>query len=143
MLPDGCALEGDCRTPRPGEAVDDNGCALDKRFILKGVKFEFDSDRLTEPSKDILNDVADTLAFYPKISVEVAGHTDNVGTDAYNLGLSERRSNAVKRYLVGRGIQGERLRPLGYGETAPIETNDSEQGREENRRVEFKVIEKQ
>jgi outer membrane protein OmpA-like peptidoglycan-associated protein len=140
VLPNGCALEGDCRKPRPGEAVDTKGCAVDKRFILRGVKFEFDSDRLTKPSELILNDVADTLAFYPDLVVEVSGHTDNIGTDAYNLGLSERRSNSVKRYLMGRGIPGDRMRPVGYGESQPIESNDSEAGREENRRVEFKVI---
>lgn len=142
VLPDGCALEGDCRKPRPGEQVDANGCAVDKRFVLRGVKFEFDSDRLTKPSEQILNGVADTLAFYPKITVEVSGHTDAIGTDAYNLGLSERRSNSVKRYLVGRGIPSDRLRPFGYGESAPIESNDNEAGREENRRVEFKVLDK-
>ncbi len=140
VLPNGCALEGDCRKPRPGEAVDANGCAIDKTFILRGVKFEFDSDRLTKPSELILNDVADTLAFYPDLVVEVSGHTDWIGTDAYNLGLSERRSNSVKRYLMGRGITGDRMRPVGYGESQPIETNETEAGREENRRVEFRVL---
>jgi outer membrane protein OmpA-like peptidoglycan-associated protein/opacity protein-like surface antigen len=142
VLPNGCALEGDCRTPRPGEQVDANGCAVDQRFILRGVKFELDSDRLTKPSEEILNGVADTLAFYPKVTVEVSGHTDNVGTDAYNLGLSERRSNSVKRYLTSRGVAADRMRPFGYGESAPIESNDTEEGREENRRVEFKVLQK-
>ncbi|MGQ0620977.1 MAG: thrombospondin type 3 repeat-containing protein [Panacagrimonas sp.] len=141
VLPNGCALKGDCRTPRPGEAADSNGCALDQRFVLRGVKFEFDSDRLTKPAELILNDVADTLGAYPDVSVEVQGHTDSLGTDAYNLGLSERRANSVKRYLVGRGSKGERLRPVGYGEAAPIADNGTPDGQEENRRVEFKVIE--
>ena len=141
VLPNGCALVGDCRTPRPGEAVDANGCALDQRFILRGVKFEFDSDRLTKPAELILNDVADTLAAYPDVSVEVQGHTDSIGTDAYNLGLSERRANSVKRYLSGRGVNGARMRPAGYGETAPIADNGTPEGQEENRRVEFRVIE--
>ena len=141
ILPNGCALVGDCRRPRPGEPVDANGCALDQRFVLRGVKFEFDSDRLTPKAKAILNDVADTLAAYPDIAIEVQGHTDNLGTDAYNLGLSERRSNAVKQYLIGRGINGAKLRPVGYGESAPIASNATEDGQEENRRVEFRVIE--
>ncbi|MGQ0618523.1 MAG: thrombospondin type 3 repeat-containing protein [Panacagrimonas sp.] len=139
VLPNGCALKGDCRRPRPGEAVDAKGCALDQRFVLRGVKFEFDSDRLTKPAELILNDVADTMAAYPDVSVEVQGHTDATGTDAYNLGLSERRSNSVKRYLSGRGIPGGRMRPVGYGESAPIADNGTPEGQEENRRVEFKV----
>jgi len=140
VLPNGCALVGDCRKPRNGEAVDANGCALDQRFILRGVKFEFDSDKLTKPAELILNDVADTLAAYPDVVVEVQGHTDSLGTDAYNLGLSERRAISVKRYLDGRGVSGNRLRPVGYGETAPIADNSTAEGQEENRRVEFRVI---
>ena len=140
VLPNGCALVGDCRKPRPGEAVDAKGCALDQRFILRGVKFEFDSDRLTKPAEKILDAVADTLAAYPDVAVEVQGHTDSLGTDAYNQGLSERRSNSVKRYLVGRGVQGERMTPAGYGESQPIASNETAEGQEENRRVEFKVL---
>jgi outer membrane protein OmpA-like peptidoglycan-associated protein len=140
VLPNGCALKGDCRRPRPGEKVDAKGCALDQRFILRGVKFEFDSDRLTKPAEKILDDVADTLAAYPDVAVEVEGHTDSIGTDSYNLGLSERRANSVKRYLSGRGVAGSRMRPIGYGETKPIADNATPEGQEENRRVEFKVM---
>jgi OOP family OmpA-OmpF porin len=141
VLPNGCALKGDCRKPRAGEQVDEHGCALEQRFLLRGVKFEFDSDRLLPESKTILNDVAATLQAYPDVKVEVEGHTDNIGTDAYNLGLSERRANAVKTYLAGRGVKGEHMIPVGYGESRPIASNDNEPGREENRRVEFKVAE--
>ena len=139
VLPNGCALKGDCRRPKAGEPVDVNGCALNKNFILKGVKFEFDSDRLTAESKVILNDVAETLKSYSDITVEVAGHTDDIGTDAYNLGLSERRAIAVKTYLEGRGADGKRLTPVGYGKTTPIDSNQTDEGRENNRRVEFKA----
>ncbi len=139
VLPDGCALSGDCRKPRPGEPVDANGCALDRRFVLRGVKFEFDSDRLLPESKVILKEVALTLNAYPNIKVDVEGHTDWIGTDAYNLGLSERRAIAVQRFLGENGVSAGRLRPVGYGESTPIDTNDTEEGRENNRRVEFKV----
>ncbi len=141
VLPNGCALTGDCRKPRPGEQVDANGCAVDKNFILKGVKFEFDSDRLTPAAKDILNEVASTLEAYPDVSVELEGHTDDLGSDTYNLGLSERRSNAVKTYLAGRGVTAKRMTPVGYGESRPIDSNETEAGRENNRRVELKVVE--
>jgi len=139
VLPNGCALVGDCRKPRPGEAVDKNGCALDKRFILRGVKFEFDSDRLTEPSKKILADVAETLTSYPTVKVDVEGHTDDVGTDSYNQSLSERRANVVKKFLADKGAVAANLKPVGFGESVPIDTNSTEEGRDNNRRVEFKV----
>ena len=139
VLPNGCALKGDCRKPRPGEPVDQNGCGLSKNFLLKGVKFEFDSDRLTPESKEILNGVAETLKAYPEVNVEVSGHTDYIGTDAYNLALSEHRADAVKTYLGGRGVEDKRMTPVGYGKTVPIDNNDTEEGRENNRRVEFKI----
>ena len=141
ILPNGCALKGDCRRPRPGEQVDANGCAIEQSFILRGVKFEFDSDRLTPAAREILNGVAETLKAYENVAVELEGHTDNIGTDAYNLGLSERRATSVKRYLTDHGIAADRMKPVGYGESQPIASNDSDEGREENRRVELQVIE--
>ncbi len=139
VLPNGCALVGDCRKPRPGEAVDAKGCALDKRFILRGVKFEFDSDKLTKPSEKILVDVAETLKSYPTVKVDVEGHTDDVGSDAYNQSLSERRANVVKKFLSERGAVGANLKPVGFGESVPIDTNATDAGRDNNRRVEFKI----
>ncbi|MGH8539068.1 MAG: OmpA family protein [Stenotrophobium sp.] len=139
VLPNGCALKGDCRTPKPGEAVDANGCAASHNFILKGVKFEFASNRLTEEAKLILNQVAETLKAYPDVDVDVEGHTDYIGSDAYNMGLSERRADAVKDYLMSHGVNGKRMTPIGYGKTRPIDTNLTEAGRENNRRVELHV----
>lgn len=141
VLPNGCALTGDCRTPRPGEQVDENGCAIEQSFVLKGVKFEFDSDRLTPKAREILNEVAATLRAYPNIDVELEGHTDDIGSASYNLGLSERRAIAVKTYLVDQGVPGARMMPVGYGESRPIATNETEVGREDNRRVEMRVTE--
>lgn len=139
VLPNGCALVGDCRRPRPGEEVDARGCAVDRSFILKGVKFEFDSAVLTEAAKRILDQVSETLIAYPEINVELEGHTDNVGTAAYNLGLSERRSITVKTYLASKGVAPDRMVPVGYGLSQPIADNNTEEGREENRRVELTV----
>ena len=76
---------------------------------------------------------------YPDTDIEVQGHTDNVGTNIYNLGLSERRANAVAAYLKTRGIRGTRLITKGYGESAPKYSNTSEDGRTQNRRVEFLI----
>ncbi|MGH8455434.1 MAG: OmpA family protein [Stenotrophobium sp.] len=141
VLPNGCALTGDCRTPKAGEAVDANGCAANGTFILKGVNFDFDSDRLTEDSKEILNQVAETLKSYPDIKVEVAGHTDDVGSEAYNLGLSERRAKSVKDYLASHDVNADRMTPVGYGKTQPLVQGTTEEDRAKNRRVELKVKE--
>ncbi|MEW6166128.1 MAG: OmpA family protein [Pseudomonadota bacterium] len=141
VLPNGCALEGDCRTPRPGEQVDPNGCAIEQSFVLRGVNFEFDSARLTPEALEILDGVAETLQAYPNVRVDVEGHTDYIGTDAYNQGLSERRAIAVKDYLVEKGIEADRMNPVGYGESQPIDTNETVEGREKNRRVELDVVE--
>lgn len=139
VLPDGCALEGDCRRPRPGEAVDERGCAADRNFVLRGVKFEFDSAILTTEAKQILDRVSETLRAYPNVNVELGGHTDSIGSASYNLGLSERRSIAVKEYLISKRVPGERMTPVGYGVSRPIADNATESGREENRRVELSV----
>jgi OmpA-OmpF porin, OOP family len=141
VLPNGCALKGDCRPPRPGEAQDRNGCAVADNFILRGVKFEFDSAVLTETARKILDQVGNTLNAYPDIDVSLDGHTDNIGTAAYNLGLSERRAIAVREYLVGRGVAASRMAANGYGVTRPLADNRDEAGREENRRVELNVRE--
>lgn len=82
------------------------------------------------------------MAENPRLKVEIAGHTDNIGTAAYNMQLSQRRAEAVKDYLVKKGIDPRRITAKGYGKTRPLASNDDEkEGRELNRRVEFRVIE--
>lgn len=84
--------------------------------------------------------VASVLNQYPTTLVRVEGHTDSVGSDAYNLDLSNRRANAVKNLLVQRGIADSRIDIVGYGKTMPVATNDTEAGRQKNRRVEIKIV---
>lgn len=139
VLPNGCSLRTDCRKPEANEAVDADGCADARRFILRGITFEFDSDRLTPEAEQILRAVADTLSAYPDVNTEVQGHTDALGTDSYNQGLSERRAKSVVRFLVLQGAIPERLKPVGYGESVPVASNASPEGRDLNRRVEFRV----
>jgi OOP family OmpA-OmpF porin len=138
VLPNGCALIHDCRTPKDGEAVDANGCAANSAFVLKGVNFEFDSARLTDDSKGILDQTAETLKSYPEVKVEVAGYTDDVGSDSYNMGLSERRAQAVKTYLTAQGVAADRMTPVGYGKTQPLVEGTTAEDRAKNRRVELK-----
>jgi OOP family OmpA-OmpF porin len=137
----GCApkVEG-CRAPAPGEPINLEGCATGEAVVLKGVNFEVNSARLTANAKVILNQVADSLAANPAMKAEIGGHTDSTGADAFNQKLSEKRAKAVKDYFVKRGIDAARLTSKGYGETQPVDTNETPEGRELNRRVELRVL---
>lgn len=104
------------------------------------VTFATNSSDLSPAFFDVLNSVGKVLAEYEKTVVEVAGHTDSTGTDAYNQGLSERRANAVSTYLRGQGVIPQRLITLGMGESRPIADNNTESGRQINRRVEITMV---
>ncbi len=129
-----------CPGTGAGIVVDTEGCAIQQTFALEGVKFEFNSAKLTANAKIVLQDVIDTLSGQPSMQAQVAGHTDSKGLAAYNERLSEERAMSVKQFLVDNGIAADRLTVVGYGESKPIATNDTEEGREANRRVEFSVI---
>jgi outer membrane protein OmpA-like peptidoglycan-associated protein len=105
-----------------------------------GITFAFNDATVQPQFRPTLDQVADVLAQYNQTYVDVYGHTDSVGTDSYNQTLSERRATAVADYLVGRRVEQARLGVRGYGETQPIASNDSEDGRAANRRVEIKIV---
>ncbi|GHN01008.1 hypothetical protein WSM22_24970 [Cytophagales bacterium WSM2-2] len=107
---------------------------------LKNIYFDFDKTTLKSESFVELNKVVDFLKQNAKISVEIAGHTDSKGSDTYNLNLSQGRSQAVVDYLASQGIDKSRMQAHGYGESKPIDTNDTEEGQANNRRVEFTVL---
>lgn len=134
------AARADCRAPALDEAVDQFGCAVDRAVILRGVNFEFDSDVLTAEAETILDDVAQVLAGMPEASIEIAGHTSDEGDQYYNIDLSQRRSEAVRRYLINAGVPASQMRARGYGDNAPLGSNDTARGRRENRRVEVRII---
>lgn len=116
---------------------------LPKVFILESVQFPFSSAELTNTSFTQLDNVVKVLTAYPKAKISVNGHTDSRGDDAMNLTLSENRAQAVRSYLLGKGIGSERIvRAIGFGETEPIATNDTDKGRQENRRSELVVVER-
>ena len=107
---------------------------------LNGVNFDFDKSTLRPDAVAILGEATEILKRYPDLRVEVAGHTDSIGTAAYNQGLSERRAKAVYDYLTSNGIDSSRLAgPVGYGLTRPIDTNETKEGRARNRRTELNV----
>jgi len=128
-----------CAPPAAGDAVDLNGCKVAAPVVLRGVNFDLDSARLTPNAKAILDGVSDALLAQPDIKAEVGGHTSSEGSDAYNQKLSERRAASVESYLVEHGVVADRLTSKGYGESMPIADNNTQEGRELNRRVELKV----
>ncbi len=111
-----------------------------KTIRLDFVQFEPGSNILTTDSKYQLNDLAEILKKYPQIRIELRGHTDNVGVPAANRMLSQQRADTARDYLVVQGIGAGRLTAVGYGQTKPIETNDTDAGRQKNKRTEFKII---
>ena len=130
----------------PAEPAFDSGPVLETakagdKIVLKGVTFETGKARLRADSETILDGVAETLQKRPELSVEIGGHTDDRGADAYNQSLSEQRAQAVLDYLAGKGVDAARLSSVGYGEAQPVDSNDTAEGRERNRRVELKVLE--
>jgi len=109
---------------------------------LKNIYFDFDRTTLKKESFTELNKVVDFLKQNSSVEVEIAGHTDNKGADDYNANLSQGRSQAVVDYLISQGIADTRLTAHGYGESKPIDSNDTDPGRANNRRVEFTVVKK-
>lgn len=138
---DGVVDEKDkCPDTPAGTRVDGDGCPLDKTIELKGVTFEFNKTRLRPDAETILDYATAILAKYPDMQVEVAGHTDSIGSDEYNQQLSEGRAQSVKDYFVAKGIPDTQVSVKGYGESEPRDTNDTEEGRERNRRVELRIL---
>ena len=128
-----------CPGTPAGTKVDGNGCP-DLLLTLTGINFKFDSAAIQPNSSEILDRAVATLKETRDVAVRIEGHCDSIGSDAYNLKLSARRANAVQSYLVQHGIAAERLSTVGKGEGQPIASNDNEEGRFQNRRVEFHVV---
>jgi OOP family OmpA-OmpF porin len=109
--------------------------------IMDKVQFETGSDKLLEVSFPLLDQVVDVMRDNEQIElVEVQGHTDSTGSAAINRTLSKGRAESVRRYLIGKGIAKGRLTSKGFGPDVPVATNDTPEGREQNRRVEFKIL---
>jgi outer membrane protein OmpA-like peptidoglycan-associated protein len=105
-----------------------------------GLLFAFDSDAIQGAARQNLTNLANSLRTYPETEVLIVGHTDNVGSAAYNQGLSERRAASARNFLVSQGVQGHRVRTAGRGLTEPVASNTDEMGRAQNRRVEVAVF---
>ena len=109
-------------------------------WVFKDIKFEIDKDVLIASSYPTLEEIVKILKAHSDISVEIQGHTDSTASEAHNLDLSKRRAKTVMHYLKGKGIAASRMTAKGYGESRPMDTNDTLKGRSNNRRVELKPL---
>ncbi len=117
------------------KALDSEG-----RIAVYGLNFAVDSDRLQLGAEKVLAEVVKLMTLYPDLKIEIQGHTDNTGAAQHNLDLSSRRAETVKKFMVLYSIESSRLVSKGFGMTKPIESNDTEEGRAKNRRVELVKI---
>ena len=147
----GCPMDSDldgvpdhldkCPDTLAGTEVDANGCPLpgEKLAILVNINFDFDKSNIRSGEEAKLQGVLQTLVDNPDIKITVEGHTDSIGTDEYNMGLSQRRADSVRSYLLSRGIDFDRVDVAAFGERVPLASNDTREGRAMSRRVEFVV----
>lgn len=131
-----------CPDTPAGTPVDANGCPIEpeKVRVELDVKFDFDKDQVKRDSYSDIQNLAEFMKQFPQTATTVEGHTDSVGSEAYNQKLSERRANAVRNVLVNElGVEGNRVDSVGYGESRPVADNATREGRAINRRVEAEV----
>jgi OmpA-OmpF porin, OOP family len=112
-----------------------------QKIVLRGVNFDFDKANIRPDAVPILKEAANILKQNATLKVSVEGHTDAIGSDDYNMRLSLRRATAVKEFLGREGVDESRLTTRGFGESQAVASNETEDGRAQNRRVELKVIE--
>ncbi|MCI5072189.1 OmpA family protein [bacterium] len=135
-------VEDLCPNTEQGQSVDIKGCpqVVKSRGVLKGVNFKSGSSELTLNSMVILEDVAKELLEFPRVRIEIQGHTDSVGAAEFNQKISYARAKSVMTYLVSKGVPQDRMVAKGYGESQPIASNKTAGGRAQNRRVELKWV---
>ncbi|MDQ1315719.1 MAG: OmpA-like protein [Pseudomonadota bacterium] len=136
---DGCPLPV-AATPAPLAPVVAAPAPVVVKMTLEGVNFDFDKATLRQEDLAIIDRDVAALEKWGNVNVEVAGHTDSRGSDEYNVDLSQRRAEAVRNYLISKGIAAERLSAKGYGESRPVADNATDEGRFMNRRVELVQI---
>lgn len=127
------------QTAGTGVEIDRQGDEL-VLTMPSGITFGFDRYDIQPQFRPTLDEIAQTLAAYPNTMIDVYGHTDSTGADAYNQGLSERRAQSVADYLSMRGVQPVRIATRGFGETQPIADNSTPEGQAANRRVEIRIV---
>ena len=113
-----------------------------KKFtgVIRGIEFETNKSEIRSGSSSVLDNAAGLLNQYPTLKVMIVGHTDNVGTHDKNVELSRKRAEAVKGYLMKRGVEANRIETRGEGPDEPVSSNATKAGRQANRRIEFQII---
>lgn len=111
-----------------------------RSYRLDNVHFDTDKATLRPDSYTELKELLDYLQRHEEVSIEIAGHTDNVGTDAHNLKLSQDRANSIRAYLISKGIKGGRVTARGYGASQPVADNATDEGKQQNRRTEVRIL---
>ena len=114
---------------------------VEEKIVLNGIRFDFDKSVIKPEFVPVLDEAVDILKKHADKKVEIQGHTDSIGTEAYNEKLGMRRADAVKMYLVDKGVTADNLTTESFGESNPVADNGTKEGRAMNRRVEFKVME--
>ncbi len=127
--------DDECPGTPKGVKVDSRGC-----WVLLDVRFDSGSAEVREGAHKYLRKVADVLRNNPEIDVVIQGHTDSQGSEELNRSLSRRRAESVMNFLIEEGIDADRLSAKGYGESKPIAANDTAEGRQQNRRIEFEIV---
>lgn len=125
--------------PPPPPVVQKPAPPVKKKIVLRSVHFDFNKSNIRPDAVPVLNEAVNVLKDEGTVAVIVAGHTDSIGTDAYNMKLSGRRANAVRDYLIKHGIPAKRIRVEAFGESKPVASNDTADGRAQNRRVELNL----
>ena len=123
----------------PGARVERVGEGIVVTFD-SGLLFAYDSDAIQGAARENLTNLAESLRKYGDTDVLIIGHTDATGSDSYNQGLSERRASSAANYLAANGVTRNRIQTAGRGESEPIDTNDTAEGRQQNRRVEIVIV---
>jgi OmpA-OmpF porin, OOP family len=113
--------------------------ATKRSIVLRGINFDFDKANIKPEAEPVLDAAVEVLKENPDVKVRVSGHTDGIGAEAYNQGLSERRAKSVRDYLIAHGIDGSRLTAVGFGKSQPVADNKTKDGRAQNRRVTLDV----
>jgi OOP family OmpA-OmpF porin len=148
---DGCPLDSDgdgvpdyldkCPGTPAGTVVDADGCPITgtKLFTIEDVNFDFDSATLRPEAEATLQEALQKVQDNGAVDISIIGHTDSIGSEAYNQGLSERRAQSVADYMTNNGADASKLSVEGHGETDPVADNSTKEGRAQNRRVDFVV----
>ena len=124
-----------CKATPKGAKVDERGC-----WVISDVRFDFNKADIKTQYHPALDEVVAVMKNNPMLNILIEGHTDNVGSEKYNQGLSERRAQSVKKYLGAKGVNSVRMNAMGYGESRPIAANETEEGRAKNRRVQLTPV---